>query len=140
MTTNRIVWVHGDCLRVSNPALEANTGAPALYVWDTALLQAYNISLKRIAFMYECLIEMPVHIRRGDVISELVRFSEENESHHIATTPSPSPLFKQYCRALEQRGFEVEIYEEEAFINYDGHIDLKRFSRYWRKVEKYAFN
>ncbi|HRF95569.1 MAG TPA: hypothetical protein PLZ51_10255, partial [Aggregatilineales bacterium] len=75
---NTIVWVHGDNLSPYNPALLEGKNAPALFVWDEKLLTEWHISLKRIVFIYECLLELPVIIRKGDVAQELVQFSQEN--------------------------------------------------------------
>lgn len=69
-----IVWVHGDCLSPFNPALQAYPDAPRIWVWDEELLEEWQLSLKRIAFIYECLLELPVVMRRGDVASEVNAF------------------------------------------------------------------
>lgn len=134
-----IVWVHGDCLSPTNPALTTYPDAPALFVWDDTLLTEYDISLKRLVFMYECLLEMPVTIRRGDVAAELINFAREHGADAIITTASPSPRFHKICKAL-RKTTDVSMLEVEPFIDYDGHFDLKRFSRYWRKAQNYAFD
>ena len=73
-----IIWVHGDCLSPKNPALQTYPDAPAIWVWDDALLEEWQINLKRIVFIYECLLELPVTIRRGDVAQEVVRLGLES--------------------------------------------------------------
>lgn len=137
--TNTIIWIHGDCLSPLNPALVAYPVAPALWVWDDELLREWRISLKRITFIYECLLELPVTIRRGDVADEIARFAQEHGATTIATAESPSPRFATICDRLRQRGFTVEIHSIEPFVDYDGDFDLKRFSRYWRVAQKYVF-
>ncbi len=89
-----IVWVHGDCLSPKNPALQAYPEAAAIWVWDDALLEEWKISLKRIVFIYECLLELPVTIRRGDVAKEVVAFAQEQGADGVATAESPSPRFE----------------------------------------------
>lgn len=133
-----IVWVHGDCLSPNNPALTAHAGAPAIFVFDEALIAAWRLSLKRIVFMYECLLEMPVTIRKGDVAEQIAHFAEEHGARRIATTPSPSPRFRAICEQLRQK-FELEIVEGEPFLNYSGKLDLARFSRYWETAKQYLF-
>jgi len=71
-----ILWIHSDCLRPTNPALLAHPDAPAIFVWDDALLTQYHISLKRIVFMYEALLELPVTIYRGDVVAQITQFAQ----------------------------------------------------------------
>ena len=134
-----VVWVHGDCLSPSGPALQAHPGAPALWVWDDELLQQWRISLKRVVFIYECLLELPVTIRRGNVRDKISAFARENGANRIATTETPNPRFKAICQQLRHSGFEVEIHRSEPFLDYEGQLDLKRFSRYWRTAQKYLF-
>lgn len=138
MTDTTIVWLHGDCLSPNNPALLAYPTAPALFVFDDALLSEWQISLKRIVFIYECLLELPVTIRRGDVATELTAFAAEHRATHIATTESPSPRFAALVRAL-QPAHRIEILPVDPFLSHPGPYDLKRFSRYWRAAEPHAF-
>ncbi|KOP26155.1 DNA polymerase [Hapalosiphon sp. MRB220] len=134
-----VIWVHGDCLSPHNPALQEYPDAPAIWVWDDALLEEWQISLKRIAFIYECLLELPVIIRRGDVAQEVLAFAKEHNATQVVTVDSPSPRFETICQQIE-RFVDLEIFELEPFFDYDGYIDLKRFSRYWKVAEKYVFD
>lgn len=134
-----IVWVHGDCLSPDNPALKAYPGAPAIWVWDDALIEEWQLSLKRITFIYECLLELPVVIRRGDVATEVVNFAQEHNTNLVVTAASPSPRFEDICNKIEC-SMPVEILAVEPFFEYDGYIDLKRFSRYWKVAERHLFS
>jgi hypothetical protein len=135
-----IVWVHGDCLSPKNPALLEYPNAPAIWVWDDALLEEWKISLKRIVFIYECLLELPVTIRRGDVAAEVIAFAKEQGADGIVAAESPSPRFNTICNAIEDAlSIEIEVWTPEPFVDYEGYIDLKRFSRYWRVAQQYVF-
>jgi hypothetical protein len=137
-----IVWVHADVLSPYGPAFQAAPGAPAIFVWDEALLRDWQISLKRIVFIYECLLELPVVIRRGDVAEEVVKFANEHNATHILTAESPSPRFRGICQQVAQTmpsGSRLEVLRVAPFLDYEGEFDLKRFSRYWRKAKKHAF-
>ena len=138
MSKNPIVWVHGDCLSPYGPALQKYPDAPAIWVWDDALLEEWQISLKRIVFIYECLLELPVVIRRGDVASEVAAFAKEHDADLVVTAESPSPRFKSICDDIE-KSLPVEVLAVEPFLDYDGYIDLKRFSRYWKVAQRYVF-
>jgi hypothetical protein len=35
---------------------------------------------------------------------------------------------------------KLEVFEVEPFFEYDGFIDLKRFSRYWKVAEQHVFD
>jgi hypothetical protein len=133
-----IIWINGDCLSPKNPALKEYPDASAIWVWDDALLEEWQISLKRITFIYECLLELPVTIRRGDVATEVLAFAKEHNATQIVTTNSPSVQFEKICDRIEE-SLELEVLEVEPFFDYDGFIDLKRFSRYWEVAEKYVF-
>lgn len=133
-----IVWVHGDCLRPTNPALVAAPGAPALFVFDEALLAGTAITLKRLVFLYECLLELPVTIRRGDVATEVVAFAREHGAVRVLTTPSAAPRFALIRDAIAAEVPVVAV-PEVPFLAYDGHLDLRRFGRYWRVAQRYAY-
>ena len=133
-----IVWVHGDCLSPYGPALKEYPDAPAIWIWDDALIEEWQLSLKRITFIYECLLELPVVIRRGDVASEVVAFAKEHNTDLVVTAESPSPRFDAISDQIS-RFVQVEVLAVESFFEYKGYIDLKRFSRYWKVAERYLF-
>jgi hypothetical protein len=125
-----ILWIHGDCLRPTNPALLVHPDAPAIFVWDDALLMQYHISLKRIVFMYEALLELPVTIFRGDVVTQITQFAQHHQADTIVTTASPAPRFAAICGQLRQH-YKVLVLAEPAFVAIPINTDIKRFSRYW---------
>ena len=141
MSDNTVIWIHGDCLSPHNPALVNNPDAPAIWVWDDMLLDEWQISLKRIAFIYECLLDLPVTIRRGDVAAQVAAFALEHGARRIVTAESPSPKFPELCRRISHAmpsGSRLEVLKLEPFVEVSGQLDLKRFSRYWRAVKKEA--
>ena len=133
-----VIWINGDCLSPHNPALQEYPQAPALWVWDDALIAEWQISLKRLTFIYECLLELPVEIRRGNIAAEVLAFAKEHNTNLVVTTDSPSPRFDDICDQIE-KSVKLEVLAGEPFFEYDGYIDLKRFSRYWKVAEKYVF-
>lgn len=137
-STGPTIWVHGDCLSPANPALARYPEAPAIFVFDDELIDGLGISLKRLVFIYECLLEMPVTIRRGDVAAEVTGFAGAHCADRVITTASPSPRFRTIKSAIE-RSLPVEVMPVEQLVNYGGELDLGRFSRYWRTAEPFAF-
>ncbi|MDK2408230.1 hypothetical protein QHH11_18485 [Aphanizomenon sp. PH219] len=133
-----VIWINGDCLSPHNPALQEYPQAPALWVWDDALIAQWQISLKRLTFIYECLLELPVEIRRGNIAEQVLAFAKEHNTNLVITTDSPSPRFDDICDQIE-KSVKLEVLAGEPFFEYDGYIDLKRFSRYWKVAEKYVF-
>jgi hypothetical protein len=137
--SQQIIWIHGDCLSPHNPALQEYPDTPAIWVWDEVLIEEWQLSLKRITFIYECLLELPVVIRRGDIIPEILAFAKEHDANKIVTVNSPSPKFDIICNQIEASS-KLEVLEVEPFFDYDGYIDLKRFSRYWKVAEQHVFD
>lgn len=137
LMTQAIIWIHGDCLSSQNPVFSAYPNAPAIWVWDDALMEEWQLSLKRLTFMYECLLELPVEIRRGNVASEIITFAQEHQADLVVTVNSPSPKFEQICAEI-QRFLALTVLENQPFFDYDGYIDLKRFSRYWNVAQRYV--
>jgi hypothetical protein len=86
--------------------------------------------MKRIAFVYECLLDLPVKIRRGDPVLEVRRFMEELHCSEVVTVATPDPHLQAQAKSLN-----AEILEVEPFVKVTGKLDLRRFSRYWSKVE-----
>lgn len=128
-----IIWLHGDCLSSHHPAFQAYPEASALWVWDDALLLEWRISLKRLVFIYECLLELPVEIYRGNVVKEIGKFAQRQGADKVITSSSPSPRFEDICQGIRtELGLELEILSIAPFIAHEGYIDLKCFSRYWK--------
>lgn len=137
-----IAWIHADNLNPQQPIFKAFPEIPAIFVWDDDLLAEWKISFKRIVFIYECLLELPVTIRRGNVAQEVAAFAAEQNARRILTPASPSPRHRQLCKEiLRQTGADVkiEVVQDDPFVSLDNEqLDLKRFSRYWRQVENEA--
>ena len=124
----RVAWVHGDMLRPDHPALRGVEAAVFVFDGDDA-----GASLKPLGFVYECLLEMPgvTILRGGDAAATVRAFAAEHDADQIVTGDSPSPAIKATARELGARAAGAE-----PFVEIDGPLDLKRFSRYWRKAEK----
>jgi hypothetical protein len=133
-----IIWVHGDCLSPQNPAIQEYPNIPAIWVWDHALIEEWQLSLKRLTFIYECLLELPVEIRRGDVAAEIKKFAQEHNANLVITVDSPSPRFKDICQEIE-KNLKLEVLQLQPFFDYDGFIELRSFRSYWKVAEKYVF-
>ena len=142
-----ILWIHGEALGPANPALKAYPGRPAVFVFDTELLAGRSpttgdpaggvpqaVSLKRIGFLYECLLELPVSLRKGDVATEVLAFARAHHADGIVTSAGTDPRVAAICDALA-RELPVQVLEPEPFVQLDGRVDLGRFSRYWRRAE-----
>jgi hypothetical protein len=136
--SNPIIWIHEDCLNPNHPAVQKYPQASSIFVFDSAYLKAEEYSKKRVHFIYESLLETSAVIRKGDTADTLLAFAKEKGAHKIATTASVSPTIRKMIEELK-RSIEVETLEVEPFVDYQGRLDLKRFSRYWQRVQQLAF-
>ncbi|MFZ9319299.1 MAG: hypothetical protein ACO23X_10915 [Vulcanococcus sp.] len=138
---NPILWIHGEAIGPANPALQAYPGRPAVFVFDTELLAGRTatspepVSLKRIGFLYECLLELPVSLRKGDVATEVLAFARAHGADGIVTSAGTDPRIAAICEVLEQE-LPVEVLKPQPFVELEGRVDLGRFSRYWRRAER----
>ncbi|EDY38220.1 probable deoxyribodipyrimidine photolyase [Cyanobium sp. PCC 7001] len=129
-----IVWVHGEALGPANPALRSWPSAPALFVFDDALITSAGLSRKRLLFLQECLQELPVTVRRGDGAEQLLAFAAEHGADGVVTSAAVDPRFARIRERLEPR-LPVQVLEPEPFVSLETPPDLRRFSRYWRRAE-----
>jgi len=133
----KLHWLHADCLNADWIDPSAGT---AVYVFDDRQLKAEGWGLKRIGFVYECLLEIPgVEIWRGPLAETLGSLVKERSLEGIATVRTPDPWLLAEAAALEAGGVLLEWIAPEPFVALTGPVDLRRFSRYWRKAEPVLF-
>lgn len=128
-----IQWLHPDALHLLDPAL------PGIFVFDEDEIEAEAWSLKRIQFLYESLLEIPVEIARGNVSLEVARFAAEQQADTVIVEDSVNPRFASHLREL-RKTLHIDLRPAEPFVDYRGNLDLKRFARYWKRVEPLLFD
>lgn len=121
----KIAWLHSDCLTANWLPPEAR----AAFVFDDAQIAAAGWGIKRLAFIFETLLELPVEIHRGPLVSTLASLGEP-----IVTVDTPDPWLRARIAELRQV-VPVELLPAPVFVDIPGPLDLQRFSRYWRKAE-----
>jgi deoxyribodipyrimidine photo-lyase len=148
-----LLWLHGEALGPANPALRAHPGAAALFVFDRDLIEgrtattggiaaagpgAVPLAPGRLRFLRECLAELPVTLREGDVATELLAAAAALGADAIVTSRAVDPRFAAIATRLAA-SLPVQVLEPEPFValplDGPGAPDLRRFSRYWRRAE-----
>ena len=129
-----IVWVHEEALGPANPALEDWPEMPALFVFDQTWIKQQRISRKRLGFLYECCLELPVTIRKGDVVKEVVAFAHRHGADGVVTSGAVDPRLNRIAASID-RELPLWILDGEPFVNLPRPPRLGRFSRYWREAE-----
>ena len=151
-----VVWLHGEALGPANPALRAAPDRPAVFVFDRELIGGGTattadpmairdleagarrpLSRKRLGFLAECLLELPVTVRHGDVAEEVLAFAGEHGADGVLTSRAVDPRFEELRRRIADR-LPVTVLEPEPFVELEDSperpLDLRRFSRYWRRA------
>ncbi len=151
-----LVWVHGEALGPANPALRAQPQAPALFVFDSELIAGRTattggraaasgqgeepapLAPGRLRFLRECVSELPLEVREGDVAAELLAAAAAHGCDGIVTSRAVDPRFRLIATRLAA-ALPLQILEPEPFVDLPllgpGAPDLGRFSRYWRRAE-----
>ena len=135
MTFQRpIVWIHEEALGPANPALQDYPDAAAVFVFDEAWIREQRISRKRLGFLYESCLELPVTLRKGDVAAEVLRFAERHGADGVVTGRPVDPRLERIAAAID-RSLPLEVLDGEPFVALPLPPRLGRFSRYWREAE-----
>ena len=132
--TNPIVWVHEEALGPANPALEDYPDAPALFVFDETWIKQQRISRKRLGFLYECCLELPVTIRKGDVVEQVLAFARRHGADGVITSGAVDPRLNRNAAAID-RALPLWLLDGDQFVDLPRPPRLGRFSRYWREAE-----
>lgn len=135
-----VLWIHGEALGPANPAWRAHPDRPALFVFDRPLIegsagQGPAISLKRLGFLYECLLDLPVALRAGAVAEELLAFAARHGADGVVTSRAVDPRFAALSATIGA-ALPLQVLEPEPFVQLEGPVDLRRFSRYWKRAER----
>jgi hypothetical protein len=123
----KLAWMHPDCLNAD----WLLPGSRAVFVFDDDYLAASGWGLKRVMFVYETLLELPVEIYRGPTVDVLAELAA---GEGIVTVDTPDPWLQSRIAALRGR-VAVEVIPAPVFVELKGPVNLQRFSRYWSKAE-----
>ena len=135
MTLQRpIIWVHEEALGSRNPALLEQPDRPAIFVFDTQWIQEACISRKRLGFLYESALDLPVTLRKGDVAREVIAFVERHQADGVVSSLPVDPRLERIAESIEQH-CQLDLLAPEPFVDMPRPPRLGRFSRYWRDAE-----
>lgn len=132
-----LIWLHDEALRADHPVFAAAPDAPdtrCVFIWDDALFQEMHYGLKKLIFIYEALMTLPVDIIAGDT-ETVLRDLADGGPVFTAETSNP-----RYAAVMERlaRDCECRRIPDEPFVQLSSTPDLKRFFRYWNKARKSA--
>ena len=110
-----ILWVHEEALGPANPALQDYPSAPGLFVFDDAWIQDQAISRKRIGFLYESALSLPLTLRRGDVAAEVLRFAQRHGADAVVTSTAVDPRLQRIAAAID-RELPLWLFDPDPFV------------------------
>ena len=91
------VWITAEPLGDADPALAANPGLPAVFVFDEGYLRRFRPSAARLVFIAECLADLgtrrDVEVHRGDPAAVLA-------GRRVAATFTPVPGWRRRARVI----------------------------------------
>lgn len=136
-----VVWLHGDSLSITDPALTAHPEAPALFVFDRPFLSGHRIAFPRLAFMYGGVRDVAAarfaltEIRVGSVAEELARFAAEHEATELHASENPTPEFTVILDGVRERcpELKVVVHPAERLTTFNGPVT--KFFGFWKKVQ-----
>ena len=135
MTLQRpVIWVHEEALGSNNPALLERPDHPAIFVFDTRWIREACISRKRLGFLYESALDLPITLRKGDVDKEVIAFAKRHNADGILSSLPVDPRLERIAAAIEEH-YPLELLEPDPFVTMPRPPRLGRFSRYWREAE-----
>lgn len=133
-----LVWLTLDALADTSPAAAAHPQSPRIFVFDQGWLAAERPTLKRLAFIAECLAEVgEIEVQRGDPAVILPARSRELGCDGVALADTPCPRVRRQAEAIAAAA-PVSVEPWPAFCRRDRVRDLGRFSRYWSQVGRSA--
>lgn len=138
MSGGTLIWAHDDMLGPHQPPFRAAPEAPCVVVLDPAVIAARLYGLKRLVFVTECALALPnVRLRKGETVAQVLAAADELGCARVATVTTPCPQLSGFMDALAGR-IELERMAPDPFVVPRRELDLKRFMRFWKKVEDVA--
>ena len=129
---DKLLLVHDKALRSGLDIYEASESFKAVHIWDDEYYRSQRYSLKRLVFIYETLLDLPLEIIQGNTLDIL---SEENFDH-IVIPYSGDQVLKNLFSEVEKIK-TVHYLFETPFVNLDRTVEFKRFIRKPGRANKY---
>ncbi|GAB4248137.1 MAG: hypothetical protein OHK005_14630 [Candidatus Methylacidiphilales bacterium] len=133
MTTQVLVWLHGDSLSEIDPAARRYPDAPKIFIFDEPWLREVRPSFKRLFFLFEGAMEVGAEIRLGYPAEEVLEAVREQGVERVAVTRSDAPRFDEWIRALQNK-VDLEVVEPDPWIRIPEAFPLRRFTPFWKKL------
>jgi len=133
------IWIHENAMSVNHPVFKAAGGnAHAFFIWDKGYFEQNAYSLKRLTFLYETLIDMPITVYAGDTATTLRHLCENQDDNSILYVPETPDAYVLKVIDKIQLDISVQIIQDKPFIEVSDDVDMARFFRFWNRSRKSA--
>lgn len=131
-----IIWVHEDALGLDHPVFaKAKDNAQRIFIWDDSYFQAQGYSLKRLVFIYECLLDIPrLQLYHGDMKTIL---GELCKGQTVFVAETPNPTLQDIIKVVSEN-CDTTLIGSLPFVQISDNADMRRFFRYWNRAKKSA--
>ncbi|GAC1411628.1 MAG: hypothetical protein NVSMB64_21540 [Candidatus Velthaea sp.] len=131
-----VIWTHTDALSDVNAARRAYPAAPVIFAWDAAMRATDGWSEQRVAFVEGALREMHIDAREyGDASQAVLAFARLHGAEAVITVATPDPHLRATMAAVHAE-IPLHALAPPPFASVNRPTDLRRFSRYWRRVTR----
>ena len=137
MSGKPLVWLHDESLAADSPAARLRPDAVRVAVLDDALLASRGWGMKRLMFFHESATGAGAEIWRGDTAGVLVERAKQLGCDHLVVTSPVAPDLREILEKVEAQ-LPVTRIDPPALVDLPPGTDLKRFTRYRKKVEESA--
>ena len=131
---NKLLLIHEKALRFGLDLRGKSESFRAIHIWDDEYYRMQKYSLKRLVFIYETLLELPLEIIHGNTLDILM----EQNLDHIVIPYSGDEALKNLFSEIEKIK-TVHYLSETCFVNLDRTVEFKRFFKYWNQAKRTAF-
>ena len=131
---DKLLLIHEKALRFDLGLNDASESFRAVHIWDDEYYRTQRYSLKRLVFIYETLLELPLEIIHGNTLDIL---NEQNLDHIVIPYSGDQALTNLFSKIEKIK--TVHYLFETSFVNLDRTTEFKRFFKYWNQAKKSAF-
>ena len=122
---DKLLLVHDKALRSGLDVYEPSESFKAVHIWDDEYYRSQRYSLKRLVFIYETLLDLPLEIIHGNTLDIL---SKENLDYIVIPYSGDQALKNLFSKIEKIK--TVHYLFETSFVHMDRTVEFKRIFKY----------
>lgn len=133
-----LILLHQNCLSTQHPVFSEALNSQAVFIWDNDYFKKEAYSLKRLVFIYESLLELPVEIYQGSTLEVVEVLIQQHGSKKLWLAETPDAWLKQQLAMLTAK-VELCWVPDKPFVELE-QKEYTRFFKYWNKAKRQLLN